>query len=392
MNLLTATQRTRSGRLNQLLVRVLGMGLCALGLGLPVPALAQTPIVVGQTCDLSGPTALRVNEYIKGVDAYIDRLNGQGGKNDGINGRPVKLVRYDDAFKPEKALENAKRLAEQDGAAIFFGMGSAASTAAILPYAIEKGIPVFGSLSGADSLRKPNPVIFHLRASFSEEVNRIATHLSVSGMKKIAAIAADAPIGKEGVTALEAAAKLNGLEIVHIARIAADLKNLDEAAVAIAKARPDAVLILAPAGPGIKFTEALKKNKVTAQLVGLSVMSNTALYKALAEQAQGMIITQVVPFPWSPKFAMTADYQKLMAEKNFAVSIDTMEGYLSARLLVEALKSAGAKLTRESFIAGVESINSKDVGGVQVNFSSKDRSLVKLVNITMIGKDGKLVN
>ena len=138
-------------------------------------------------------------------------------------------------------------------------------------------------------------------------------------MKKIAAIAADAPIGKEGITALEAAAKLNGLEIVTIARVAADLKNLDESAAAIAKAKPDAVLILAPAGPGIKFTEALKKNKVTAQLAGLSVMSNTALYKAVADQAQGMIITQVVPFPWSPKFVMTADYQKLMAEKNITV-------------------------------------------------------------------------
>jgi branched-chain amino acid transport system substrate-binding protein len=384
MRLLMTAQRAQFGRFN----RVIASASVALGLALSSNVQAQTPMVVGQTCDLSGPTAARVTEYIKGVDAYIDRLNGQGG----VNGRPIKLVRYDDAFKPEKALENAKRLAEQDGAAIFFGVGSAPGTAAILPYATEKGIPVFGSLSGADSLRKPNPVIFHIRASFGEEINRLAAHFSASGMKKIAAIAADLPIGKEGVTALEAAAKANGLEIVHIARVAADLKNLDESAAAIAKVRPDAVLILAPAGPGIKFTEALKKNKVTSQLAGLSVMSNTALYKALAEQTQGMIISQVVPFPWSPKFAMTADYQKLMAEKGLAVSIDTMEGYLSARLLAEALKSAGAKLTRESFISGVEGINGKDVGGLQVNFSSKDRSLVKLVNITMIGRDGKLVN
>lgn len=383
-NLLTPFHRAAWGGFQ----RALALALCTVGFGLSAPVLAQTPIMVGQSCDLSGPTAARVSEYIKGVDAYIDRLNGQGG----VNGRPVKLVRYDDAFKPEKALENAKRLAEQDGATIFFGMGSALGTAAVLPYATEKGIPVFGSLSGADSLRKPNPVIFHLRASFGDEINRLAAHFSISGMKKIAAIAADAPIGKEGVTALEAAAKLNGLEIVHIARVAADLKNLDESTAAIAKARPDAVLILAPAGPGIKFTEALKKNKVTAQLAGLSVMSNTALYKAVSDQAQGMIITQVVPFPWSPKFVMTADYQKLMAEKGLAVSIDTMEGYLSARLLAEALKSAGAKLTRESFIAGVEGLSSKDVGGLQVNFSNKDRSLVKLVNITMIGKEGKLVN
>lgn len=379
---------TRQPALFEGLNRALAAASLVLGLGLSGAALAQTPIVVGQTCDLSGPTAARVNEYIKGADAYIGRVNGQGG----VNGRPIKLIRYDDAFKGDKALENAKRLAEQDGAAIFFGMGSAPSTSAILPYALEKGIPVFGSLSGADSLRKPNPMIFHFRASFGEEINRLVAHFSISGVKKIAAIAADAPIGKEGVVSLEAAAKSSGLEIVHIARVAADMKNLEESVAAIANAKADVVLILAPAGPGIKFTEALKKNKVTAQLAGLSVMSSTALYKALAEQAQGMIITQVVPFPWSPKLGITLDYQKLMAEKNIPVSIDTMEGYMSARLLAEGLKSAGAKITRESFIDGVEGISGKDLGGLPVSFNAKDRSLVRLVNITMIGREGKLVN
>jgi branched-chain amino acid transport system substrate-binding protein len=352
------------------------------------PALAQSPIVVGQSCDLSSATAPRVKEYVKGVDAYIERVNAKGG----VAGRPIKLLRYDDAFKAEKGLENAKRLVEQDNAMILFGMGSAPSMAAILPYATEKGVPVFGSLSGADSLRKPNPLLFHFRASFSDEIDRLAKHFSTIGIKKVAALAADLPIGKDGVVALEAAAKEHGLEMVKIARVAADLKNLDESADAIAKTDAQAVLILAPAGPGIKFTEALQKNKVFAQLAGLSVMSSDSLYKALGEKARGIIITQIVPYPWSSRYAITQDYQKLMAEAKIPLSVDTMEGYMSARLLVEGLKAAGAAPTRASFIAGLEGLNRKDVGDLQVSFSPKDRSLIKLVDITMIGRDGKLVN
>ena len=349
---------------------------------------AQAAIVVGQSCDLSGATGARGREYIKGVDAFIDRLNAQGG----VNGRPVKMVRYDDAFLPEKTLENTKRLVEQDGALVLFGMGSAPSTAAILPYAADRKIPVFGSLSGATGLRKGQPILVHFRASFVDEVNRLAMHLSTIGIKKIALLAADLPIGKDGIAAFESAAKVRGLDIVKIARVSADMKNLGESVATIAAAQPQAVLILAPAGPGIQFTEALKKARVTGQLAGLSVMSSDSLYKALGEQVQGMIITQIVPFPWDTRLDMSRDYQKLMVGAKIPLSVDSMEGYMSARLLTEGLKAAGPKLTRESFMAGLEAMNRKDVGGLQVTFSPEDRSLTHLVDITMIGKNGKLIN
>lgn len=352
------------------------------------PAQAQTPIVIGQSCDLSGPSAQRVKEYAKGVDAYIASVNAQGG----VNGRPIKLVRYDDGFKPEKTLENAKKLVEQDGAMVLFGMGSAPSTAAILPYAQEKHIPVFGSLSGADSLRKPNPLLFHFRASFGDEVARIADHLATLGMRKIAVIASDLPIGKDGLAALEISAKEKGLEIVKIAQITRDHKNLDEGVAAVAAAQAQAILILAPAGPGIKFTEALKKKGVRTQLIGLSVMSSDSLYEALGDQVRGMIVTQVVPFPWSPRFGITADYRKLMAEAKIPLSIDSMEGYMSTRILVEGLKAAGPKLTTASFVGALEAMTQKDLGGLVITLSPKDHVATHWVDITMIGSNGKLIN
>lgn len=367
---------------------VLALAALLPALALAAPSAESLPIVVGQSCDLSGPTAARTQEYVKGVDAYLAHINANGG----VHGRPIKLVRYDDAFKPEKGLENAKRLAEQDNALLYFGMGSAQVTAALLPYAKDKGIPVFGSLSGADSLRQQHPMLFHVRASFGEEIDRLGNYLATLGMTRVAAIAADVPIGHEGVAALETSAKARQLQIIKVARISADLKNLDAEAAALAQAAPQAVLVLAPAGPAVKFVESLKKHKINSQLLGVSVMSSTALYKALGPQVEGMLLTQTVPFPWNARLGIVRDYQKRMAEANVPVSFDTMEGYVAARLLVEGLKAAGPGISRKSFIAALEAMQLKDVDGMNVTFARGSRSLMRLVDVSMISRDNKLLN
>jgi ABC-type branched-subunit amino acid transport system substrate-binding protein len=384
--------RTRSALTPRQFAGFLGVAL--LGLAVLAPAFASTapgseaPIIVGQSCDLSGPTGARTQEYVKGVDAYLAYVNANGG----VHGHPIKMVRYDDGFNPAKGLENSKRLAEQDNVLLYFGMGSAPVTAAMLPYAKDKGIPVFGSLSGADSLRQQHPMLFHVRASFGEEIDRLSVYLSNLGMTHVAAIAADLPIGNDGVAALEQSAKARKLEIVHIARIKNDMSNLDAEAAALAKIAPQALLVLAPAGPAVKYVESLKKNQVTSQLLGVSAMSSTALYKALGSQVEGMLLTQTVPFPWNARLGIVRDYQKRMTEANVPVSFDSMEGYVAARLLVEGLKAAGPNISRKSFIAALEAMQLKDVDGMSVNFARGSRSLMRLVDVSMISRNNKLLN
>lgn len=378
----------RSRRLLAALRSLVLAGSLASSFAAPAPAQAQTPLIIGQSCDLSGPSSVRVKDFARGADAYIASVNAQGG----VHGRPIRLVRYDDAFQPAKTLENTKRLVEQDGAFALFGMGSAPSTAAVLPYAVEKGIPIFGSLSGADSIRAHNPMMFHFSASFGDEVVRIAEHLAILGIKRVAALASDLPIGKDGVVALSSAASKNGMDLVSVQTVAQDLGNLASAVAEIEKAKPQVVLILAPAGPGIKFIEALQKSALKAQLIGLSVMSSDSLYKALGDAVRGMIITQTVPFPWKSQIGIAVDYRKLMASEKIEISIDTMTGYVAARLLIDALKAAGPKATRASFVAAMEAMNNRDVAGLAVSMSPKDHVATRMVNITMIGSAGKLVN
>ena len=379
----TLTQR----RLGLFLLGALLLACVKPALALPAQG-GEPPIVVGQTCDLSGPSGVRTREFVRGVDAYLAHVNAQGG----VHGRQIRMVRYDDGFDPAKGLENAKRLAEQDNAMFFFGMGSAPVTAALLPYAKEKNIPVFGSLSGADSLRQQHPMLFHVRASFGEEIDRLATYLATLGISRVAAIAADLPIGNDGVAALEQSSQTRGLEIVKIARVKNDMSNLDAEAATLAKLSPQAVLVLAPAGPAVKFVAALKKHKVDSQLLGVSAMSSQSLYKALGPQVEGMLLTQTVPFPWNARLGIVRDYQKRMAEAKVPVSFDSMEGYVAARLLVEGMKAAGPNITRKSFIAALESMQRRDVDGMNVNFAHNSRSLMRMVDVSMITRDNRLIN
>ena len=346
-------------------------------------------IVIGQSLDF-GPTSWgRLKEFTRGSDALVTQVNAGGG----IKGRKIKLIRYDDQFKPDKALENAKKLVEVDKVDVLFAFGSAPNFAATIPYATKAGVPVFGAISGADSIRKFNPLLFHYRASFSDEVNRMVQHVSGMGIKTMGVLAVDLPIGKDGLAALNDASKAGGstLKVVASEKIPQDLKGLDAAVANVIKANPATILILGPSGPAIKFIEALKKTTSTAQIFVLSVVSSDALVAKFGEAARGIVITQVVPYPWVADTKLVKDYQDLMNQTRGNITVDSMEGYLAARMLIEGIRASGANFSRKGFVSALEKWNNKDMDGYSISFSDKDHVASSYVDITMIGKQGRLV-
>ena len=68
-----------------------------------------------------------------------------------------------------------------------------------------------------------------------------------------------------------------------------------------------------------------------------------------------------------------------------------MEGFISAKVLVEGLRRAGRKLTREGFVHALESIRKLDLGGVLITYSPDDHTGSEFVEMTMIGRGGRFV-
>ena len=105
-----------------------------------------------------------------------------------------------------------------------------------------------------------------------------------------------------------------------------------------------------------------------------------------------MAVSQVSPYPFSRTMVLTKEFQEVIkGRQDVAPSYASMEGFISAKVLVEGLKRAGPKPTREKLIAGLESMNRFDLGGIDVTYGPELRTGANFIDITIIGKNGTFV-
>jgi branched-chain amino acid transport system substrate-binding protein len=362
----------------------------ALGAFAQSPGVTPDEILIGHDVDLSGNISVRMKTFIQAADAYFERVNAAGG----VNGRKIRIVRVDSGNKPDKTKENVKALVEQKGVFALWGMSGTGNVAAALPYLAERGVPLIASTSGADPFyQKTHAVLINVKAGYGDEIRRMVAHLKETHVEKIGVIYLDNGFGREvRKTALEAAQK-NAVEVVAEAAHKEDLSDVPQAVATVAKAAPSAVLMLTLAGPAPKVVEEYLNTGAHAQLFALSIVASDSLYKALGERSRGVIVTQVVPFPWDRNVPLVREYQDTVRAKGVTEFSPTgMEGFLYAKALVLGLQGAGRKPTRESLIRSFEAMHELDLGGLKLAYSPTDHNGSEYVDITMIGRDGKLVH
>jgi ABC-type branched-subunit amino acid transport system substrate-binding protein len=180
--------------------------------------------------------------------------------------------------------------------------------------------------------------------------------------------------------------------VVAKAEVAEDASDFSAAAKVVANAKPQAVVVVSVSGPAPKIVQAYRAIDEGASLYGLSILSSDALYQSLGDKVRGMIITQTAPYPWDRSIRVAAEYQDVMKAAGIKeISVAGMEGFVAARMLVEALKTAGKSPTAESFTKVLENSGEQDLGGYRYRFSANDHSATRYVDITLIGKGGKLL-
>jgi ABC-type branched-subunit amino acid transport system substrate-binding protein len=113
----------------------------------------------------------------------------------------------------------------------------------------------------------------------------------------------------------------------------------------------------------------------------------------LGDAGAGVVITQVVPFPFSTSIPIVREYQRVMAQAGQKeVDFSSLEGYITARVFVEGLKRAGRNPTRDSLIAALETIRDWDMGGFTVGYGPQDHIGSNFVEVTTIGRDGRFIH
>ncbi|MES2612234.1 MAG: ABC transporter substrate-binding protein [Pseudomonadota bacterium] len=348
---------------------------------------ADGEIVIGQSCQLSGPLAALTSEVRQGSALYFDHVNASGG----VRGRKIRVVAIDDAYDPKKAAENTKKLIDEDKVLALFQYAGTPPALAALPIAEERGVPFIAPFTGSDGLRQASSrYVFNIKAGYAAELDATVKQLASVGIARIAAVYLNNPFGTGGLASVEKSVKNHKVELVAQAPLEVDGSKMVDAVAAVAKATPQAIIVISAGKPSVDFVDAYLAAGHRTTFYMLSVISNAQLVKALGERARGIVVSQVVPSPWNQSMPISREFQTLAKAKGITeYTFSQMEGFISARFLVEALQRAGAKPTRAGLVQAMESMKSVNLGGYPVELSATQHSSGKFVDLLMMGRDGR---
>jgi len=342
-------------------------------------------ILLGQSLPLSGPSAQIGQKYRAGANAWFDEVNREGG----IKGRKIELISLDDQYEPDMTVTNTKALLAKPNLLALFGYVGTPTTKEILPLIEKKKVPLIAPLTGASLLRKNDlEMVVNLRASYRMEIDKIVNSLIRSARQKIAVIYQDDAFGKDGLRSAEAALKKHGLKPVAIATVQRNSAQINPALRVLEKAQPNAVIIISTYVSSAALSKALLQKNIKARIMNVSFVGTRALENSLpVGQANGIGVSQVVPFPWDRWIPVVADYQRLMRVNNSSArfGFTSLEGFMAARLITEGIKNAQGPLTREALITSLKSIKKVDLGGFQLDLSSNSKQASDYVELTFFG-------
>ena len=345
---------------------------------------SKSTLVLGQSLALTGPGSSLAQPFYAGAKLYFDRVNAAGG----VNGRKIDLVTLDDRGNPATTVANTQKLLEQGVLSLFGFYGSPQVTAA---YPLIKGsdLLLFAPMAAADQLHGAQyPNIYSLRPSYSDEAGAITRHAATLGTRKLAILHAT---DGESMAALDAAERTMtklGASLVAKAVIGSgSLANSVDQALA---GRPDSILLISDALGAAGAVRDLRAKGFRGPIYGFSNAGESLLAEELGPEGAGVVVVRVVPKSDGSRFAVVRDLQAdAAAAKLGKPNVYMLEGYIAARVCVEALRRMSREPTRAQFRRALDSLSEVNVGGFRAHFAN-DRVASRLVELSLIDSQGRV--
>jgi branched-chain amino acid transport system substrate-binding protein len=345
-------------------------------------------IVFGQAAVLEGPAAALGKGMQLGIQAAFEEANRAGG----VNGRKLKLTSVDDGYEPDRAITQTRKLIEEDKVFALIGAVGTPTSAAAQPIATAAKVPFIGAFTGAGFLRNPKlDNVINIRASYGAETEAWIRHLTEDlKVKKIAIFYQDDAFGRAGLDGVKAAMQKRSMELVAEATYERNTIAVKSALLTLKRAEPEAVVMVGAYKPCAEFIKLARKVDFNPAFVNISFVGASALAKELGPEGKGVVVSQVVPFPWDTSLKVVADYQAALTaiDAKAAPEFVSLEGYLVGRLAIAALAKAGADPTREGLIRTIKEAGKFDIGGLPMSFSATRNEGLDQVFMTVIQPDG----
>jgi len=372
---------------NQLRVALV-LALCVVGgTVLAEDGVTDNKIVFGQVAALQGPAQALGQGMRQGILAAFDAANRTGG----ISGRKLELKSLDDGYEPEKTVEATKRILDEDKVFALVGAVGTPTSKAGQPIATAEKVPFIGPFTGAEFLRNPyNRYVVNIRSSYFQETEAWIDHLVKDlAISKIAILYQDDAFGLAGLEGVQRAMAKRNMSLVAEGTFKRNTTAVKSALLDIMKARPEAVVTVAPYKPVAEFIKLAHQVKLQAVFVAISFVGPDSLAQELGDQGTGVIVTQVVPFPWDATLPVVKSYQSALTavDRNAKPSFVSLEGYLAGRLVVEALKRIKGEPTREALLDAIAAAPF-DFGGVTLSYGPMKNQGSDRVFFTILQADG----
>ncbi len=355
------------------------------------PGVTPNSITIGSSLALGGHASFLGTQYLHGAMCLIQQTNAGGG----IHHRKIKVISYDDGYDPPRCVANTKRLIFKDEVFALFCYVGTPTTVKIIDLVEVNKIPLLGLFTGADKLRFPfRHYIFNVRSSYYQETNAVVRFfVEEKGLRRIAVFYQYDDYGFDGLKGTQIALQQYDLSPVATGSFIRGSLEIEEALDKIQASRAQAVIMVGTYSPCAKFIKEARARGFNPLFHNVSFVGADKLVQELGDAGEGVLITQVVPPP-TERILLPAceQYTRLLTQyypqdkPNFV----SFEGFINARILIEALRRAGRDITREGFIRALESIREHYVGiGAVITFGPRDHQGIDDVYLTEV-RQGKL--
>jgi ABC-type branched-subunit amino acid transport system substrate-binding protein len=373
----------------------LALAACSPDAEIQSPGISDDAILIGSSSALTGHASFLGSQYTLGSKVWFNEVNAAGG----IHGRRLDFLTYDDAYEPDKTVANSRRLITEDRVFMLFDYVGTPTSVQIIEMVHDEDIPAFGFLTGAETLRTPfRPDVFHVRASYYHEAEgAIAYFVDHLGFEKIAVMYQDDAFGLAVLAGVQLSMRKRDLEIIASDSFTRGSLELDRPVDTISNSGADAVILVGTYSPLAKFIKGVHDAGHRPYFHTVSFVGSRAFGRAILEegvdrsQFHRIIVTQVVPSPYSEDLETVREYQEQLAQHvpeetpNFV----SLEGYINARALTRILSETGRNLSRETMKQTIEGMSRIDVGiGMPLTFGLFDHSGLDDIFYSRLGEDG----
>jgi branched-chain amino acid transport system substrate-binding protein len=367
--------------------------------GAPARGITDQEIRFGISAAFTGAAKELVCQMKLGIDTAFNRTNEAGG----VEGRMLKLIAADDGNEPKRTAETMKQLYDKDQVFGIIGNVGTPTAAVAVPYALERRMLFYGAFTGANVVRHdpPDRYVFNFRPSYAEETDaavRYLVKLRRIPPNQIAVFAQQDPYGDTGFAGVAKAFRALGVDDSTILRLnyQRDTVDVDDAVNQLKLQNPiKAVVMAAVYRAAAKFIEKTHDFFPGMIYTNVSGVGGTALADELMllgpRYATGAIVTQVVPAV-SGYSSVVLEYKNALAKyfPGEAPDYVSLEGFVSANILIQALNRSGPQLDTEKLIDVLENMRNIDLGlGVPLNFGRAEHQASHKIWGTAIDENGK---